>query len=55
MLDHFALDFDGCFRDRPSKATTDSPVGLAAKNLPANAGDTSSIPGLGISHIPQSN
>ena len=31
------------------------PGGTAVKNLPANAGDTGSSPGLGRSHIPQSN
>ena len=31
------------------------PGGAAVKNLPANAGDTSSIPGLGRSHMPRSN
>ena len=31
------------------------PGGVVVKNLPANAGDTGSIPGLGRSHMPQSN
>ena len=31
------------------------PVGSVVKNLPANAGDTGSIPGLGRSHMPWSN
>ena len=31
------------------------PGGLMVKNLPANAGDKSSIPGLGRSHMPQGN
>ena len=31
------------------------PGGLVVKNLPANAGDMGSIPGLGKSHMPQSN
>ena len=31
------------------------PGGAVVKNLPANAGDTSSSPGLGRSHMPQSN
>ena len=30
------------------------PGGLVVKNLPANAGDTGSIPGLGRSHMPWS-
>ena len=29
--------------------------GAVVKNLPANPGDTVSIPGLGGSHMPQSN
>ena len=29
--------------------------GAAVKNLPANAGDTGSSPGLGRSHMPRSN
>ena len=31
------------------------PGGAMVKNLPANAGDTGSSPGLGRSHMPQSN
>ena len=31
------------------------PGGPVVKNLPCNAGDTSSIPGPGRSHMPQSN
>ena len=31
------------------------PGGAVDKNLPANAGDTGSIPGLGRSHMPRSN
>ena len=33
----------------------DFPGGAVFKNPPANAGDTSSIPGLGRSHMPRSN
>ena len=33
----------------------DFPGGAVAKNLPANAGDTGSSPGLGRSHMPRSN
>ena len=32
--------------------TRDFPGGAVVKNLPANAGDTRSIPGLGRSHMP---
>ena len=31
------------------------PGGAVVRNLPANAGDTGSSPGLGISHMPRSN
>ena len=31
------------------------PGGRVVKNLPANAGDTGSSPGLGRSHMPRSN
>ena len=31
------------------------PGGAGVKNPPANAGDTGSSPGPGISHMPQSN
>ena len=31
------------------------PGGAVGENLPANAGDTGSIPGLGRSHMPRSN
>ena len=33
----------------------DFPGGAVVENLPANAGDTGSSPGLGRSHVPQSN
>ena len=33
----------------------DFPGGTVVKNPPANAGDTGSSPGLGRSHMPQSN
>ena len=33
----------------------DFPGGTVVKNLPANAGGMGSIPGLGRSHMPQSN
>ena len=31
------------------------PGGAVVESLPANAGDTGSSPGLGISHMPRSN
>ena len=33
----------------------DFPGGAVVENLPANAGDTGSSPGLGRSHMPRSN
>ena len=37
------------------KAETGFPGGTVVENLPANAGDTGSSPGLGRSHMPRSN
>ena len=37
------------------KKVKDFPGGAVVKNLPANAGDTGSSPGLGRSHMPRSN
>ena len=37
------------------KYSGDFPGGTVVKNPPANEGDTGSIPGLGRSHMPQSN
>ena len=37
------------------KFTEGFPGGAVVKNLPADAGDTGSIPGPGKSHMPQSN
>ena len=34
---------------------TGFPGGAVVENLPANAGDTGSSPGLGRSHMPRSN
>ena len=36
-------------------ATLDFPGGTVVRSLPDNAGDMGSIPGLGGSHMPQSN
>ena len=38
-----------------SKHTRGFPGGAVVDNLPANAGDTGSSPGLGRSHMPRSN
>ena len=37
------------------KLIRDFPGGTVVKNPPANAGDMDSIPGLGRTHMPQSN
>ena len=37
------------------KTVAGFPGGAAVENLPANAGDTGSSPGLGRSHMPPSN
>ena len=39
----------------PSKREGGFPGGAVVENLPANAGDTGSSPGLGRSHMPRSN
>ena len=36
-----------------NKSSGDFPGGAVVKNLPANAGDTDSIPGPGRSHMPR--
>ena len=43
----FASDF--------KKSEVGFPGGAVVENLPANAGDTGSSPGLGRSHMPRSN
>ena len=39
---------------QPKETGSGFPGGAAVENLPANAGDTGSSPGLGRSHMPQS-
>ena len=39
----------------PIKENGGFPGGAVVENLPANAGDTGSSPGLGRSHMPRSN
>ena len=39
----------------PIKKRWGFPGGAVVENLPANAGDTGSSPGLGRSHVPRSN
>ena len=40
---------------RIKKKSSGFPGGAVVENLPANAGDTGSSPGLGRSHMPRSN
>ena len=40
---------------KSQKKRGDFPGGVVVENLPANAGDTGSSPGLGGSHMPRSN
>ena len=50
---HLPLIYHPC---KPFKGENESfPGGAVVKNPPANAGDMGSIPGLGRSHMPQSN
>ena len=45
-----------CFNAIPYQMPIlDFPGGPVVKNLPANAGDMGSVPGLGRSHMPQGN
>ena len=41
--------------DRNQNVFRGFPGGAVVENLPANAGDTGSSPGLGRSHMPRSN
>ena len=41
-------------KESKKKNVRDFPGGAVDKNLPANAGDTGSISGLGRSHVPRS-
>ena len=43
------------YHNRKKIRLQDFPGGTVVKNLPANAGDTGSSPGLGRSHMPPSN
>ena len=44
------------FKEKILKAAREGfPGGTVVENLPANAGDTGSSPGLGRSHMPRSN
>ena len=55
----FKRSFPSLFSHSPRSPNEDArrgfPWGAVVKNLPANAGGTSSTPGPGRSHMPQSN
>ena len=56
--DFFHLDIKFPFKINLFKLKIKSegfPGGAVVENLPANAGDTGSSPGLGRSHMPRSN
>ena len=42
-------------KNLPQRNSRGFPGGAVVENLPANAGDTGSSPGLGRSHMPRSN
>ena len=44
-----------CLRLHQERSSRGFPGGAVVENLPANAGDTGSSPGLGRSHMPRSN
>ena len=46
---------DKDFKETIIKMFQGFPGGAVVENLPANAGDTGSSPGLGGSHMPRSN
>ena len=52
QVDGFRHD---CFLDTVQKSFQGFPGGTVVENLPANAGDMGSIPGMGGSHMPRSN
>ena len=47
--------FNSYIKDAFQKSFRGFPGGAVVENLPANAGDTGSSPGLGRSHMPRSN
>ena len=47
--------FSSLERSQKNLSNWGFPGGAVVENLPANAGDTGSSPGLGISHMPRSN
>ena len=57
MMDQFKARGGDEFLSQPASNHYDRgfPGGTVVENLPANAGDTGSSPGLGRSHMPRSN
>ena len=54
---HYTMRLDINYRKKSVRNTNTLgfPGGTVVENLPANAGDTGSSPGLGRSHMPRSN
>ena len=62
VRDYFQISFGSIFKTQETGPTSliktnaeGFPGGAVVENLPANAGDTGSSPGLGGSHMPRSN
>ena len=55
MFDQISEYHDHSQVDIQNYSSQDFPGGAVVKNLPANAEDRSSIPGLWRSHMPQNN
>ena len=56
VLSHCLAPFEICPPDTLIKGNNQGfPGGAVVENLPADAGDTGSSPGLGRSHMPRSN
>ena len=51
----FVIGFESYNTENIQKYIEGFPGGTVVENLPANAGDTGSSPGLGRSHMPRSN
>ena len=53
--DHCKKELETMKRNQSKLDNWGFPGGAVVENLPANAGDTGSSPGLGRSHMPRSN
>ena len=52
---YYSPNYSVCLKNVNKKLRGGFPGGAVVGNLPANAGDTGSSPGLGGSHMPRSN